>query len=275
MNRPDKVSAWLTRKNDVTRLLESVQIKIKSHVQMDVLWVYVQHFPMDHQKYMLSFRMSFSTSNESMMDRENENSTEFLEFLLSWLREAIPPAEQMVLIEDSSESIPEPLRELQTAYDQDGQYDRTQLQCRNTLHVQFGGSIPIINWICRTRIPWLLLDNQIAFFGPTISSPAIWKGGGFVHPILLRTLKSNTVTFYELSRKSTGSFWKLIFVVELELVTFSLAILIYNELCYWLPLLFCSWRMIRLYNAWGKFLKKIENKQKLLWWKRTIVSMDK
>ncbi len=79
--------------------------------------------------------MSFSTSNESMMDRENENSIEFLEFLLSWLREAIPPAEQMVLIEDSSESIPEPLRELQTVYDQDGQYDRTQLQCRNTLHV--------------------------------------------------------------------------------------------------------------------------------------------
>ena len=116
--------------------------------------------------------------------------------------------------------------------------------------------------------PW---QSNCFFFGPTISSLAIWKGGGFVHPILLRTLESNTVTLCELSRKSTGSFWKLIFVVELELVTFSLAILIYNELCYWLPLLFCNWRTIRLYNAWGKFLKKIE----LFSWKWTIVSINK
>jgi len=100
---------------------------------------------MDHQKYMLSFHMSSSTSNESMLDRENESSTEFQGFLLSQLREAIPPAGQMAWIEDCSESIAEPLRELQIVYDQDGEYDETQLQCRNTLHFQPGGSIPIVN----------------------------------------------------------------------------------------------------------------------------------
>jgi len=37
MNRPDKMSAWFTRKNDISGLLKSVPIIIKHNVQMNVL----------------------------------------------------------------------------------------------------------------------------------------------------------------------------------------------------------------------------------------------
>jgi len=104
---------------------------------MDTLWVDAQYFPMSLQKYILYFHMSSSTRNESVSETENENSTEFLEFLPSWLLKAIPHAKQVVLTEDSSVSIPEPLKELQIDYSQDGDYGWTQLQCRSNLHAQF------------------------------------------------------------------------------------------------------------------------------------------